>query len=227
MAECIETLELQSAMLVYSDVQNDQFYVETHRIEKGKLLEGRPAQKEALEQMAKSIMKQKRIISNGIIPTTLLAMNDASLAWFFPAQYRYLYFTDRLNIPNGKAGLPPLVFVLRNQTLSVFALKANRRPNLKTRLYNAPFHNVHYSGEVCLGNAKVKKSNSIAEKLVAWENAFFGSEFSSILHDPLEGTKNVNLIWKDAIENEKSFPKECLVEHRIKNVKNLLRNFNL
>ncbi|ULT39936.1 prokaryotic E2 ligase family D protein [Niabella defluvii] len=59
--------------------------------------------------------------------------------WFTKAQRRELYFTQKLGIPNGTASVPPMLWVADRQSISIFALRTNRRPTKDTKLYYAPF----------------------------------------------------------------------------------------
>jgi PRTRC genetic system protein B len=129
-----------------------------------------------------------------------------------------------LDIPNGMAYVPPMIWYANKNSLSVFALASDRRPTEKTPLYFAPFFNSYEDGKVCMGsvNINIKNSASVEEFVSAWEDYFFNSYFSHLLgsDSPIKG--NCVTLWKDLIQTGKPFPKELLKKNN-KTLKNLLR----
>ena len=138
-------------------------------------------------------------------------------------QRRQLYFVNGLEIPNGMAYVPPMIWYANKNTLSVFALASDRRPTEKTPLYLAPFFNIYEDGKVCMGsvNISIKNSASVEEFVSAWEDYFFNSYFSHLLgnKNPING--NCVTLWKDLIQTGKPFPKDVLRKNN-KALKNLL-----
>lgn len=145
------------------------------------------------------------------------------MVWFTKAKEQELFFVENLNIPNGKAFLPPLLWVANQQSLKIFALKSNTRPNENTPLFHAPFFNIYEDGSVCMGtvDVKIKHTASLEEFIESWENYFFNSYFSHLMneHDPLKG--NCVNVWKNLIESKEAFAKDLLIPKN-KTLKNLL-----
>lgn len=118
---------------------------------------------------------------NGILPTNILYLNPSTekgtVIWYTKAQQRKLFFVDGLQIPNGKAYAPPMLWKASKNSLTVYALASDRRPTDKTKLYYAPFFNIYEDGKVCMGTVSVdiKKSASVEEFIQAWEHYFFNS----------------------------------------------------
>ena len=162
----------------------------------------------------------------GILPTNILHINPsaekATVLWYTKAKQRQLYFVDSLGIPNGKAQVPPMLWLASKNSLSVFALANDRRPTEKTPLHYAPFFNIYEKGNVCMGTVgiDVKNSASVEEFIQAWEHYFFNSYFSHSLCENLT-KKNIVNLWKDLINTDKPFPKEVLKKNN-KTLKNLL-----
>ena len=162
----------------------------------------------------------------GILPTNILHINPsaekATVLWYTKAKQRQLYFVDSLGIPNGKAQVPPMLWLASKNSLSVFALANDRRPTEKTPLHYAPFFNIYEKGNVCMGTVgiDVKNSASVEEFIQAWEHYFFNSYFSHSLCENLT-KKNIVNLWKDLISTDKPFPKEVLKKNN-KTLKNLL-----
>ena len=162
---------------------------------------------------------------NGILPTNILHISPSekgTVLWYTKAQQRQLYFVDSLGIPNGKAQVPPMLWLASKSSLTVFALANNRRPTEKTPLHYAPFFNIYEKGNVCMGTVSIdiKNSASVEEFIQAWEHYFFNSYFSHSLCENLT-KKNIVNLWKDLINTDKPFPKEVLKKNN-KTLKNLL-----
>jgi PRTRC genetic system protein B len=217
--------KLQSALMVYvggNGLNQSEFYVESHKVEDGVLSEGKPLTKDSIKKMVKSFYKSTQQESFSLFPTKLLAKSDNILLWFTPSQQQNIFFVPRLNIPDGKAFVPAMLWKLQDSCrLSVFALKSNRRPNYRSKIYHAPFHNVN--SDVCMGSAKVQKRNGSVDQIMhSWEHAFWNSRFSEIHGNPLKENHNINLLWKELIQTEKPFPKEVLKPYMVKTLGELI-----
>ena len=152
---------------------------------------------------------------SGLIPKNILKVDQKNgqykICWYCKPIKRMLYFREELKIPCGNAIPPGLVFVASNSALSVFAVTSKAIKG-STELYHAPFHNVYQKGALCLGTAKPpKKGKYIEEMIEGWENTFFNSYFTHLNtnNSPVNG--NINLIWKNVIKNEASFPSDVLI----------------
>ena len=163
----------------------------------------------------------------GILPTNILQINpnieNGSVIWYTKSMIRKFYFTENLEIPNGMAEVPAMLWFANKRSLKIFALSSNRRPTEKTELFYAPFFNVYEDGNVCMGtvDVNIQNSNSLEEFITKWEDYFFNSYFSHLMneHNPING--NCVNLWKSLINNEKQFPKEAL-KNANRTLKNLL-----
>ena len=144
---------------------------------------GKPVTKESLQLLMDVVAKsdkQTYYSISEIVPTNLLVIDQRPgrnvISWWQPAKRHTLLIKNK---PSITAWTPPLVFVVKNNTLVVSALNKNRRPSIVTRLHHAPFFNVYSDHKVCLGNVKVPKtSGDINELIEAWEKSFWNSEFT-------------------------------------------------
>ncbi len=169
---------------------------------------------------------QKKFLDTaGLIPPDILKIDSKkeNVLWYTPPCRRNLFFVERLEIPNGSANIPALLWSANKEKLTIFALAGNRRPGLKTVLYYAPFFNVSGNGKVCMGTVdiNIKNSASVEEFMRSWEDYFFNSYFSHLLnnHNPVNG--NCVSLWKGLIGSEKKFPKAVLRKSNLI-LKNLL-----
>ena len=208
-------------------------YVEHFDMDKnGNPINAHPLTVKEAKVLARALQTEKDkdnafLKSNGILPTNILYINPntdkGAVLWYTKAQRRQLYFLSGLDIPNGMAYVPPMIWYANKNSLSVFALASDRRPTEKTPLYFAPFFNSYEDGKVCMGsvNINIKNSASVEEFTKAWEDYFFNSYFSHLLgsNSPIKG--NCVTLWKDLIQTGKPFPKEVLKKNN-KTLKNLL-----
>jgi PRTRC genetic system protein B len=121
--------------------------------------------------------------------------------WHRPPCRKQMYFKKDLGVSNGTYAIPGLVWMVKRETLYLFAYRSKRLSS-DTQLYAAPFFNVRAnSGDVCLGNAKLKKPKVLTflNFLKFWEDKFFLSEFSHLLGS--NPTKhNLVLVMKKSVE---------------------------
>lgn len=162
------------------------------------------------KEKSKDFLKPK-----GILPTNILQINpseNGSVLWFTKSMKKQLYFTENLEISNGRAEVPAMLWFANKRSLKIFALSSNQRPTEKTPLFYAPFFNVYENGNVCMGTVDVHIQNSTSLEVFIknWEDYFFNSYFSHLMneHNPIKG--NCVNLWKSLINVDKPFPKEAL-----------------
>ena len=125
------------------------------------------------KEKSKDFLKPK-----GILPINILQINpseNGSVLWFTKSRKQQLYFTKNLEISNGRAEVPAMLWFANKRNLKIFALSSNRRPTEKTPLFYAPFFNVYENGNVCMGTVDVhiQNSTSLEEFIKNWEDYFF------------------------------------------------------
>ncbi|GEC73841.1 PRTRC system protein B [Flavobacterium flevense] len=199
---------------------NSDTYVESFDMDKkGNPINAHPLTVREANQLVKTLKTAKEekepcLKSDGIISNAILHinLNQNKVIWFTKAMQRELCFTENLGIPNGKANVPPMLWIANKNSLSVFALGSSRRPNENTKLYNAPFFNVYENGNACMGtvDVQIKKIASLEEFTTAWESYFFNSYFSHLMLDynPING--NCVILWESLVNTNNTFPKEVL-----------------
>lgn len=202
----------QMALIVYACQDGyEKYYIESRPILDGNMGAGAPLTEKTYNLMVKGLedkqkKKKEQILSiGGAIPECLLYFNyepeRLKLIWHRPAEQRVMHFAENLHIPEGPAMVPPMLYVAEKGGLKVFALKDNKRPGEKTKLYIPPFHNCSSSGSVCLGSAKAKYPERLeyAKLMEYYEQLFWGSNFTH--NGAAEAAGNLNLIWKSQITN--------------------------
>ncbi len=226
--------EPKSALVFYESLDNDStMYVEHFDMDRnGNPINAHPLTVNEAKALAKSLHtdeeKDKTFLkSKGILPINILNINpsqNGSVLWYTKAQQRQMYFVKNLEIPNGKAHVPAMLWFADKENLSVFALTSDKRPTEETPLYYAPFFNVYEDGAVCMGtvDVNIKNSASVEEFTTAWENYFFNSYFSHLLdnYNPIKG--NCVNLWKKLMDTDEDFPADILKKNN-KTLKNLLR----
>jgi PRTRC genetic system protein B len=211
---------------------SDDFYLESHLVkEDGSIAAGRPLQQETIQKMVDTFLikdtKERQI--TGLMPGNLLYYKNLpggryKMIWHRPMEQRVLHHASELKIPTGKAMVPPLLYVVSEKKLSLFALSSNDRPNEVTKLYEAPFFNIYDSGGVCLGNAKVKQPlNNYASIMRYWEDLFWLSNFTHI--NGKEKLKvDMKQYWTNAIKlkRKNAFSLGNLITIKNKNLKTII-----
>jgi PRTRC genetic system protein B len=184
-----QDFRLSQALLVYGKSDYNGFpyrhpFVVVHDVihegDSARLGEGRLVTRSALLAMIRDTGES---VEAEILPERVLVRTADTLVWWMPASNRIMFFSDRggdtaLRALNGKRyPHPALVFKASGSALSVRALDENKRPTAKTVMYVAPYWNCSATGSVCIGSMKVPRQKSV-RAIDAWEDAFFGSEFS-------------------------------------------------
>jgi PRTRC genetic system protein B len=119
--------------------------------------------------------------SQGFIEANMLSISMQRMIWWKPSHVERIWFKV------GKGGYkclngahvthPALLFMATPSTLSVFALKQNRRPTPETVLCDAPYFNIYPKGNMCRGTAEYPKLLS-PNCVPMYEKAFFESNFT-------------------------------------------------
>jgi len=184
--------DLKQAVLIYKDEQGD-CAASIHEVRsaggQGRpagLLPGQPVTMAALEALLTALGRR---VGGGFIAPEIIGVGLDSLVWWCPAGRRRIWFKpDKMFDKSPPADVkrllkvsgqfiwyPPLLFKARPDELHVFALAADERPKANTRLYKAPFWNLH-DGGMCNGNLKLP--TVAADNIGRFQAAFFDSAFS-------------------------------------------------
>lgn len=128
-----------------------------------------------------------------------------TVGYFVPAQKRELKFgNETLVIPT-----PGLIFMTEGDSHNVYAVKESEI-RAETKLFNAPFPNVHRDGSICTGNAVFPDNGNNMKGVVS---AFFESKFN---HDLVQDKSkmhptNIVCLLKKIIGAEE-YPSADLIE---------------
>ncbi len=134
--------------------------------------------------------------------------------WYTKPQMQAQLFSEALPIENGTYPIPYLLWMLKGDTLSVFALK-EEPTSLKTEIYQAPFLNVSSNGQVCLGSASLKKKKKdYSEIIKQCEYAFFYRVFTHTNCDKLLKRNITDVYQEMKIEKKQIFNNELLVSNQ-------------
>lgn len=219
--------EPSMALVIYQNLNTSQglseYYIESHDIHENEFGAGKPLTEDCFSDLSDFILETKSnaMYVGGVIPVELLYYKVnlkgwPDMIWHVKAGPQQMYFAENLNIPNGTANNPSLVFAWLSGSTYVFAVKGSARPDTNTQLYEPPFHNCAKDGNICLGSAKLlKPSVTTWKNLMKYhETRFWKSIFS---HNGAAGIKgNLNLVWKDLIENPtKKFDTSKLIKCKL------------
>lgn len=202
------------------------YYLEKRNIRNGKMGAGKPLTQKMLATLIHSVQTSTEQLDLGIygaMPNNILycdtRIDHDHLVWYHEPEERYVYFSKTLNIPNGKMKVPGLLYVVKSNTLSMYAFKGKKPTGT---LYFAPFMNTNVN--VCLGSAKVEKPDerTFANVIAYWEKMFWQSEFSHLSgNNPIKG--NLAVLTKQLIKTGDTFPTDVLIEIKGTKLKDLLK----
>jgi PRTRC genetic system protein B len=176
--------QLQQAVLLYRDGRRNAF-VTLHNVLH---TENAPPQigpgRSLTHAFLRDISKQlKSEIPIEILPEHVLCRTDSLIVWYEPARPRTMFYTDQdtgldYSLLSGKTfPQPALVWKISGHSISVRALRTNKRPTADTPLYIAPYWNVYETGVICGGTMR-RPSTTTVLNLHEWSDAFFGSYFT-------------------------------------------------
>lgn len=119
-----------------------------------------------------------------IIPANVLVDNASNLSWYKKAVKTPMWYKTSGNNPESfNVQWCNLLFVVNKATSSlyVYALGSANRPNLNSKVYNAPLMNIYKNGSVCQGTALLPKNIS-TDSIEAIEDTIFKSNFTHVNH---------------------------------------------
>jgi PRTRC genetic system protein B len=180
---------------------------------------GRAMTPHSVQALAGALLK--RAAHGGFLPDNVLFLAGDLILWWLRPAMRHVAF----RVSERDAGLlgavergesvphPGLVFAASGREWRVWAVKGAQRPTPATPLFQAPYFNVDAHGHVCPGSVP-KPDGTTAEKIGAWNEAFFGSYFTH----PNVAAKLVRYpggsyaFWRDMLDRRFArFPQRVLV----------------
>lgn len=212
----------KSLVMYQAAGSSSECFVEAYDISpEGKMINPHPLSiKESIElgtMLTSSLEKDNHVFEpEGLLPTNVLyasSKGEGTAVWFTPAGNHHLLFREDLGIASGAYPLPALLWKADKEKLHIYALKLSRRPNTKTKIYKAPFFNIHDSGLVCMGtvNIDISKDCKLEQFIEQWQSYFFNSYFSHLLGEvsPVKG--NIVQLYQTLAETAQPFPVEELL----------------
>lgn len=210
-------------LVVYEEKSTSKsIYVESYDMdEKGYPINAHPLTAKESIALANALDTSEELQRNflrplGLMPKNILHINpaqDGYAVWQTPAQNVGLFFIEDLNIPCGKAAVPPLIWKGSKTTLWVYAVSSLENLTEQTTLCHSPFFNGYSDGKVCMGTVKINiPADCLLEEFISlWQTYFFNSYFSHLLgqRSPVKG--NIIQLWKSLIGTRKKFPVKVLL----------------
>lgn len=182
---------------------NGKSYLELRPINgSGKMEAGIPVTYEFMNSLVDSYSDERQSIPHGRLPSNMLwcdpRKGHEKYIWYNPPGKRQMFFKESLNIRDGMFHLPGVVYIIQNDSMTVFAYKG-RKPEEDTPLYLAPFFNVT-RGSVCLGNSTLGKPENMSFHALQeyWEKRFWLSEFSHLGGQDNPTRNNLVLVTEQA-----------------------------
>ena len=215
------------ALLIYQKQTNNDkgeqhsIYVESYDIGKnGNPINVHPLtyretlQLSGLFQAAEEL-KTGYLRSRGVMPNKVLYVNpqlSGYAVWYTPSQEVPLFFASALGITSGRGKVPAMVWKAGRGELAVYAIKGNKKPGSKTKLFHAPFFNIYQEGRVCMGTVRINITESarLEDFMGQWENYFWNSYFSHLMNEFNPVTENMVQLWQAQVSTANLFPTSVL-----------------
>lgn len=218
---------LDKAILVYKG-GGGQAFATAHEVAKvGKktvILAGKAMSAQAAVELALEL--SKNAARGGFVPQELLFHDGDTMSWWVPPARRHVSFKAKELGADERGEVvshPGLVFMASGRRhWSVWAVKGNERPNEQTPLFLAPYFNVSETGVICVGNVSLPDGTA-AERISAWNDAFFNSFFThSNARKLVKYRGGAYAFWRDMLNGKHHvFPERVLVPLG-KNLKDVL-----
>ena len=211
-----------AALIAYqTNNYGGNYYLETRKVKPdGSLGAAKPVSREFLTKVCEQFRIEQNSQPHGPIPGTLLLADTRTgyerYVWYNPPRKRKQFFIKNITLPEAEYPMPGVVYEVSGGTLSVFAYKGNGAPKPKSKMLYGPFFNYYESGRICLGTAKAEIPRDLTwEALLRyWENLFWNSENSHMMHNPMKEGKNLVLTLKESLETD-SFDTGTLLATRM------------
>lgn len=179
--------KLQRAILLYESPRHTAFAT-VHAVDGRRLEPGRPMSSGELRAALAAIDQTSAEVC--LLPPEVLAFAPGLLAWWRPPRPATLFFAihdkagkiDRAHPLTALSGsrfpMPPLVWLVRDGKLRLWATPHDRRPVAGTRLHPTPFYNCYENGGICEGTMPALPRNPSPTDIPRIEKAFFQSNFT-------------------------------------------------
>jgi len=213
---------VKALLICQKQIQNESgeeqsIYVESYDIGKhGNPINAHPLtyretlQLSSLFQVAEEL-KTGYLRSRGVMPGKVLYVNpqlSGYAVWYTPPQEVPLFFATALGITSGRGKVPAMVWKAGRNELKVYALKGNRKPDGRTKLFHAPFFNVYQDGRVCMGTVRINITEAarLEDFMGQWESYFWNSYFSHLMGEFNPVTENIVQLWQGQVSTGNPFP---------------------
>lgn len=221
----------EKALILFRSLRSSDTYVEAYDMDdSGCAINAHPLCETESKALAEALdtsdnLRRDFLTPKGLLPEKVIYIDgsyNGCAIWHTPSRKINLFFKDDLTIPNGTAKIPTLLWKATKKHLYVFALKNNSKPTIKTKLYHAPFFNVHDNGNVCMGTVDINIDNdcSLEDFIAQWESYFFDSYFSHLIDgNPIKG--NIVQLWQQQVNTDREFPTAVLKQNK-RTIKDLI-----
>jgi len=210
------------ALLIHQSQQNtEHVYVEAYDISSnGKPVNAHPLSAKETIALADSLntsseLKNNYLKSKGLLPDKVLYIHPSThgfAVWYTPEQQVDVLFKENLQIPCGRAYVPPLIWKADKSNLQLYAIKTQGKPSIKTPLFRAPFFNLYEDDRVCMGTVDMgmDKVNCLDDFMAAWERSYWNSYFSHLIGEISPVGGNIVQLWQQQVNTQRKFPQDVL-----------------
>ena len=198
-------LKPSAALIAYKGehIINNAYFLELREIDNnGVMGEAIPVTYDFMNDITANYLEGHNSVPAGRIPDNLLFADtrkgQEKFVWSNPSRKRMMFFVAGLGLENAEYNVPGIVYVAKEEVLSVYAYK-DKVLSDETELFAGPFFNTS-KDSVCTGSAKLQKPSNptYAELLEYWEKIFWLTEFSHLGREGNPTKHNLVLVTKAA-----------------------------
>ncbi len=213
------------ALIFYRSLEGGKTFVESYDFGPDhKMKNAHPLTIQESALLAECLREHYQGDTSFLMPEGLLAENvlylrpkaDGFAIWYTQARRVALRFSPHLDIAEGLACIPPLIWKASRTSLTLYAAKLpkGKKPKGTLDLYHAPFFNIYTSGSVCMGTVDIQipEDCNLEEFMSLWEEYFFGSYFSHSISNHSPAKTNIVELWKSLVKKGNPFPLDVLVK---------------
>ena len=171
----------KAVIVAYESSSRHSYYLESRMVDgSGNLAEGKPVSRKLIDGMVRTFSTTFAETPHGVLPSSMLYVDDRpghkTFIWYNPPQKRSMTFVKSLSLKDGVYNVPGIVYVVRGDSLYVYAFKG-KRPSERRKLSRYPMFNVYGDCRVCLGSARVQKPRNYTWEALTkyWETMFGGA----------------------------------------------------
>jgi hypothetical protein len=198
-----------------------EYHIERASVDsQGRMMDFRPLGLAAGRRLGKALVndKEKTFSFKGNMSNVILVElenNSLKAMWHRPPQQWDFKYSPDIKIGNGLRWMPGLVFKVEDDSVSIWAYKANEFHGEHTSMYHVPIHNVYHDGRLCINlNGKWMNGDTWESWRDRIEAQVFNTKKSEIHFSGYKTKENDLTKLHRMLPDMKAFPEDWLISYK-------------